>query len=615
MPLTIRRRLVDHVRQWRKTAYAICVALVVLAGAVVFLSVSSPAASVELSSDATFLDANHTYRLAEELARLYPQRALGSDDAAGATTWLAEKLSTSGIPPEMIQVTTFSAPLGDQEVTLRNVAVVLGGASEETILVTAPRDTPNITKVEPLSYASGTAVLLDLAQVFAARPHEKTLVFLSTEGTNTGGLGIDQFLSTYPGAENVSTVLSVYGLGKESTEALRAGVTGPQDSTPGWYLQLSGRVLEKSGLGLIVPGIFSQAADHALSLARGEQVAGLQRDIPSIMLYDDGPGDPSPAGLSTQGPAIERLILSLDSGSETPPDPGTALLLRSGRFLTNRAVNLLAVLMLLPAIGAFLIWLVTSSTGLRTAARHLRNLLSFALPAAVVFLLAFALSRFGLIPRYQFQVPPTAGPATEPRLVPTLILVVVGAIAFLLSRHFLGYLRPREPRATTEMARLWTGLLALTIGLVLMLWRSPFLLLPCVAAAWAWPLVTCFAEPVHSGAVWRHRFVSNAPVLLVGLLTPFLLYAYLAVADGLGWTKAWWFLLVQTVSGSYGITGPLAVTFLAGAFLVLLSARRMRVVPIETLDVADELSLLEPPPPRGRRRKSKPAQAPLSPWR
>ena len=481
--------------------------------------------------------------------------------------------------------------------------------------MTAPRDTPTIAKVDPLSYASGTAILVDLARVFASRPHDKTLVFLSTEGANTGGLGIDQFLETYPKAEHVSTILSVKGLGKESTEALKAGVAGPQNTTPGWYVQLTSRVLEKSGLGFAVPGIFSQAADHALSLARGEQVAGLNREIPSIMIYDDSVGEPSAAGLSTQGPAIERLILSLDSGSETPPDPGTALLLRSGRFLTNRAVSLLAALMLLPGIAAFLIWLFTASAGLRASARHLRNLLSFALPVGVVFVFAFALSRFGLIPRYQFQVPPTAGPATDPRLVPTLILVVVGGAAFIFSRHFLGYLRPQEPRATTEMSRLWTGLLGLTIGLVLMLWRSPFLLLPCLAAAWAWPLATCFAEPVHSGAVWRHRFTSNAPVLLLGLLTAILLYAYLAVVDGLGWTRAWWFLLVQMVSGSYGIAGPLAVTFLVASFLVLLSAKRMRVVPIETLDVSDELSLLEPPPPRGRRRKTKAAQAPLSPWR
>ena len=57
MPLTIRRRLIDRVRQWRKIAYAVCAGLVVLAGAVVFLSVSSPASSVEVVSGPTFFDA------------------------------------------------------------------------------------------------------------------------------------------------------------------------------------------------------------------------------------------------------------------------------------------------------------------------------------------------------------------------------------------------------------------------------------------------------------------------------------------------------------------------------------------------------------------------------
>lgn len=614
MPLTIRRRLVDHVRQWRKTAYAICVALVVLAGAAVFLSVSSPASSVEIATDATFIDANHTFRLAEEMTRLYPQRVLGSQDAAGATTWLAEKFSTLGIPQEMIELSTFSAPLGGQHMTLRNIAVVLPGTSRETILLTAPRDTPAIAKVDPISHATGTAVLVDLAQVFASRPHEKTLIFLSTEGASTGGLGIHHFLKTYEGGDDISTILSIQGLGKERTKVLRGGVTGPQNTTPGWYVQLTSRVLEKSGLGLSIPGLSSQAADHALSLARGDQVAGLKAGIPALMLYDDGAGNATSAGLSTQGPAVERLILSLDTGSEAPPDPGTALLLQSGRFLTNKAIRFLAALMLLPAVVAFLIWLFTSSVRIGPALRHLRNVLSFALPVGVVLAVAFALSRLGLIPRYQFRVPPTAGPATDPRLLPTLILLVVAGVVFIVSRHFLGYLRPREPRATTEMARLWTGLLALTIGLVLMLSRSPFLLLPCLAAAWAWPLSTCFAEPVYSGALWRHRFTSNGPVLLVGLLTPFLLYAYLAVADGIGWTRAWWFLLVQIVSGSYGLSGPLGLVFLVASFLVLLSAKRMRVVPIETLDAADELSMLEPPPPWGRRRRAKPARPPLSPW-
>lgn len=613
MPLTIRRRLVDHVRQWRKTAYAICVAFVVLAGAVVFLSVSSPVSSLELSSDATFLEANHTYRLAEEMTRLYPQRALGSEDAEGATAWLVEKLATLGIPSDLVVTDEFTAPLGDSEVTFRNVSVTLQGTSRETVIVTAPRDTPAIAKVDLLSYASGTAILMDLAQIFAARPHEKTFVFLSTEGAHTGGLAIDSFLRTH-GIEDVGAILSLQGLGKEGTKVLKMGITGAQNTTPGWFVQLTGRVLDRSGIGFSVPGILSQAADHALSLARGDQVAGLMQGIPSLTLIDDSAGDPNAVGLSAQGTAVETLLLSLDGGSEIPPDPGTALLLKSGRFLTNQAVRMLAILMLFPSVAAFLIWVISSSVTPRVILKHLRNLLSFAVPLGVVFLLALGLSRFGLIPRYQFQVPTTTGPATEPRLVPTLVLLVVGIAVFVLSRHFLGYLRPREPRATTEMSKLVTGFFGLVIGLVLILSRSPFMLLPALAAAWAWPLATCFAEPVYSGAVWRHRFTSNAPVLMSGLVTPLIFYAYLSVADEVGWTRAWWFLLVQLVSGSYGILVPLGLMFLAASFLTLLSAKRMRVIPIETLDVTDELSLLELPPPRGRRKEQRPTRPPLSPW-
>lgn len=165
------------------------------------------------------------------------------------------------------------------------------------------------------------------------------------------------------------------------------------------------------------------------------------------------------------------------------------------------------------------------------------------------------------------------------------------------------------------MTRLCAGFLSLFFGLALMLSRSPFLLLPCLAAAWAWPLATCFAEPVYSGAVWRHRFLSNAPLLLLGLTVPFLLYAYLAVGNDIGWLNAWWYVLVQTVSGAYGVTGPAAVVFITAGFLVLLGVKRMRVVPIETLEVMDELSMLELPVPRARRRPRTPASRPLSPWR
>ena len=610
MPLTIRRRLVDRVRQLRKIAYAVCAALLILACGVVFLSISSPASSVEVAIGPTFFDANRAFRLAEDMWQLYPERSLGSADAADVTNWMKEKLSAFGTPI----VDSFQAPLGDREVTIRNIGLVLQGSGDQAILVCAPRDTPSVVKVDPLAYSSGTAVLMELVQVFSSRPHQKTLIFLSTEDASTGGLGIDHFLDTSELTPIISTILSFQGLGKERTRALQAGVTAPQNTTPGWYVQLGSRVLLKNALALQVPGLLSQAADHALSLSSGDQVAGLSRGIASLRLYDDSSGNPTAAGLTTQGAAIERLIISLDAEPQVPPDPGTALVLSSGRYLTSRAVALLAILMLLPTIAVLLIWLFSSRMTSQAALMHVRNLFSFAIPLAIVFLLAYALARSGLIPLYHYQVPTAPGPATSPRLGPTLLLILLGGAFFVISRHFLGYLRPRESRAATEMARLCAGFLSLLFGLAMMLSRSPFLLLPCLAVAWAWPLTTCFAEPVYSGAFWRHRFLSNAPLLLLGLIVPVLLYGYLAVANKIGWLNAWWYALVQTVSGAYGIRGPIAIVFITAGFLVLLGVKRMRVVPIETLEVMDELSLLEPPVPRARR-KPRPASPPLSPWR
>ena len=62
--------------------------------------------------------------------------------------------------------------------------------------------------------------------------------------------------------------------------------------------------------------------------------------------------------------------------------------------------------------------------------------------------------------------------------------------------------------------------------------------------------------------------------------------------------------------------GPAAIVFITAGFLVLLGVKRMRVVPIETLEVTDELSLLEPPRAEGQTQAARAGgEPPLSPWR
>ena len=407
----------------------------------------------------------------------YPRRELGSTEAVGAAAWFAERLDTLNIPYTQ---TVFEAPLGFERVSMRNIAVVLTGTSTDTIMVTAARD-PNLDpQLPPLADASGTGMLLELIQVFAARPHEKTLIFLSSEGGGYAGLGVNEFLEQYDRRERVKVMLSVQGLGKEQTEELLGGVTGPRSTTPGWYVQLVADTLDKVGIRLDLPGLEKQIADQALGLSEGEQVAGLRRGIASLALRDLGGGVVTAAGLATQGSAVERLILALDAGGRTPTDPGTALVLESGRYLTGRALTILGILLLLPIAIMALTWLAVTRMRPDAWLRHLRNLVSFMIPLILLPVLAWLGQVLGLLPRYLFQAPAVPSAATQPRLVPVLALVVLFNALFLLSRHFLGYLRYREPRAMTEMAKLSLGLMTLLVGLGLLATQSPFLLLPWV---------------------------------------------------------------------------------------------------------------------------------------
>ena len=70
MPLTIRRSLIDLVRQWRKIAYSVCVGLTVVASAGVFVSISSPGAIIALAPGEPFFDAGRAYRATEDMWRL-----------------------------------------------------------------------------------------------------------------------------------------------------------------------------------------------------------------------------------------------------------------------------------------------------------------------------------------------------------------------------------------------------------------------------------------------------------------------------------------------------------------------------------------------------------------
>lgn len=593
MQFPIRQKIADRVWRWRRATYAVSAAVVLVTLASVFLSISTPSSTIEVSSAPTFFDANRALRTTQELARLYSDRHLGSEDAAGAAAWLTDKLSSLDI--EHFNESTL-VPYGDKRVAVDNIWVVLPGTSPRTIVFSAPRDPATDVRLSALAQAAPTACLIDLIQVFSTRSHQRTLVFLSSEGGSQGGLGLSAFLHEYPDTERIETVISVQALGMEGRDFLQAGITGPGITTPGWLVETATRVLARTSLDLRLPNLQEQIADQALRLYSGEQVAALRAGIPGLTLYDSGEGTVTSGGLATQGTALERLLLSLDNAGSPPRDPGTAIVLASGRYFTHRSLTILGILALLPAILMTFSWLAVTRLRPEGWLRHLRNLLSFVIPVAVTLFLAWVAARVGLIPVYLNQAMLSSPEATQPNWIVGLTLLLIGLVLFIISRHFLGYLKPVESRATTEMAKLTGGLALLTLGLIFLLASSPFSLAPAATVAWIWPLCTSFLEPPSPAMPWWPNSRSNLWLLALGLIGPLGFYAYLSANTAAGWFGAWWFFLVQMVSGAYGIIGPAGTAFVAAGLLLLMGSRRLRLKPVESLQRTNGLGTVEPPP-------------------
>ena len=252
MPLTIRRRLIDRVRQWRKIAYAACVALIVLA--------SAGGLPVGVVPRGQHRDRHGTHLLRLPTAPSAPPRACGRtcprpppglEEQADVINWIISQLPD----PDMAKQSSPSKPpMGNEKVTLQNIAVVLAGGPARGHPHRCPAGHAHggqsrAARLHQRHRGSSLSSSRSSPPVRTRRPWS----FSPPKTPATAASGISHFLDSSDIGGNVSTILSVHGLGKEASESgvrrsLSAGVTAAQGTTPGWYVQLAGDVLGEAGL-------------------------------------------------------------------------------------------------------------------------------------------------------------------------------------------------------------------------------------------------------------------------------------------------------------------------------------------------------------------------------
>jgi hypothetical protein len=484
--------------------------------------------------------------LTRELVRDHPSRVPGSPGAADAARWFEEKLALYGIPVEE-DVWEQELP-GLGAVELRNLAAVVRGTLDSTILVVAHRDNRGAT-AGANDNASGTAALVELARAYAtvgtggapARRPLHTIVFLSTDAGSYGATGVARFAVSSRGRTTVAA-LALDGLAGRAPARVELAGMDATSPTPALLRTLDAR-LAQEGTTAVRPSALEQLVALALPLGLGEQAPLLVAGAPAIRLatapeVGSEPGADEPESLSAPtlarlGAAVDATIGSLDADVELPAATPAAVFLGE-RAVRGWALGLLLVAAVVPFAAATLDLLARCRRrGLRLtpAWRALRRRLGF-------WLLGLAalggVAVLGALPTDSTLPPRPDLPPLDTWPYAVLVgMVVLGVAAWLRERSLLA---PRwSATADEELAGWVVALAALVLAAALVAVANPIALSLVLPSLYAWLAVLQLGH--------RRAWLADA-LFGVGLLGPVVV------------------LVVLTEQLSLGLRGPLYIAAL-----------------------------------------------------
>lgn len=437
--------------------------------------------------------------LTVELATNHASRVPGTLEADRAADWFTEKLGLYGLAVEEDVWTEDVPGLGRR--TLRNLALVVEGTLDETIVLVAHRDNRGLS-AGANDNASGTAALIELARAYAtagtltesSRTPLHTLVFLSTDAGAYGARGAARFAATSPLADRAAAAIVLDALAGRSAVRLELSGLGRRSPPPALVRTAAARVGSELGAEPETPGLLTQLVSLGLPFGFGEQAPLLGSGIPSFRLTTSADGGAPPGtdelqGVDTArfeqlGRAAESLLASVDTAVEAPSGTAGTVYL-ADRALRGWAVQLLLLAAAIPfAGGAFdllsrcrrrRLRLAPAWRGLRRRAGLALGLLALAAVAALA----------GALPRTPRLPPPPDEPPVDSWPVAAIAIAVVCVLVVWVRGRTV---TERRAAATpeTELAAYavaYVALVGLAAGVALV---SPFGLVFVLPSLYAW---------------------------------------------------------------------------------------------------------------------------------
>ena len=515
-------------------------------------TVERPAALPAPTTPTTQFDGGSALGLAQELSRLYPDRAPGTAGALGATRWLIDKMRLYSYAP---QVDGFNASIpGKGTKLLRNVSFTVGPADADAIVVMAHRDDSGLG-AGANNNASGTAALIELARGYGRPPGappqisgpKHQLIFLSTDGGAYGGLGAQRFIDRLPDKNRIVAVVNLDSIAGKGKPRVEIGGDQPRSPAAGLVETAAARIVEQTGSGPGRTSALGQLTDLGFPFSLYEQAPLVGKGVPAITLTTGGDRPPGSFGdaperlnrkhLTDIGRAAQTLLGSIDefglvSGSRSYVYLGQ-------RLVRGWAIELALVAMLLPfAVVAVDLFARCRRRRIPVlpALRAYRSRLGFWLWVGLIFLF---LGFVGLWPDGAARpLDPETNAATHWPLFGIALFVLLAAPGWLVARARLA---PRRPAtAEEEIAGHTVTMLALGVVALLVVATNPFALLFLLPSLHIW--------------LWLPQMASRRPaarlgLLAAGLIGPFILVGSFMFRFGLGLDAPWY--LAELVAINY----------------------------------------------------------------
>jgi hypothetical protein len=486
------------------------------------------------------------------LAAAFPSRRPGSPGDEALAEHISQTLRGLGGTAGggfLVRTRRFDAQTTDGERTLSTVlAERPGTSSERPIAILAHRDAAARGSEAELS---GTAVLLELARVFAQSETRRTIVLVSSSAGGAGAAGAADFAAHVRSQFDAAIVLGDLA-GVRARKPFAVPFSDGLGSAPVRLQRtVTNAIAQEVGADPGAPSLIGQLAHLTFPFTVGEQgPLDALHSLPAVLVQVSGERGPAPREPVSEGrlEGFGRSVLSavdaLDAGPDVTPVPETGVLVEH-KIIPEWALRLLVAALLLGPLLAAVDGLARARRRREPVGASLLWALACGLPFFLCALFALLLGKLGVIaaPSEPSSALAFDGSAAEAVLAVGLVLV----LAWLAWPGFVRRLLGVSPRPSSDAAGV--SMLLVLLGVCTVVWVfNPFTALLLVPALHLWLALALPAEV-------RPR-PSLALALVALALAPLaLLIFFYAHQLGFGFGGVAWTAVLLLAGGHIGLPG------------------------------------------------------------